>query len=176
MKRRGVGGVCEQDGRSFMALLDMCHFLVDQITQEHNFANMSEAGRLRATDTSAAAKLTAQMYSYWDSAPAGPGVYQMLKEWTADNYKRAGGGGKGRAGQLQQGAAVGMARVLYLLAENEARHWPRQRVTGNFYFAKESMRGAALMVDEELKKVYEVVGLSTSIDIMRANRHDARQR
>ena len=51
MKRRGVGGVCEQDGRSFMALLDMCHFLVDQITQEHNFADMSEAARLRARDT-----------------------------------------------------------------------------------------------------------------------------
>ena len=172
MKSPGSGALSEQDGRSFMMLLDMCHLLVDRITQEHNFADTNEAGSLRARDTRASAKLTASMYTYWDSAPAGPGVYQMLREWTTENYKSTSGGGKGRGGQPppQQGAAAGMARVLYLLAENEVQHWPRQRVTGNFFFAKEAMSGAALMVDEKLEKVYCVVGLSTSIgDMMRAN-------
>ena len=74
MRSPGSGALSEQDGRSFMALLDMCHLLVDRITQEHNFADVNEAGSLRATDTRASAKLTASMYTYWDSAPAGPGV------------------------------------------------------------------------------------------------------
>lgn len=149
-------------------LLDMCHFLVDQITQEHGFKNLNEASELRATNTQASAKLTAAMYTYWDSAPAGPGVYQMLRDWTTDNIKQVQLKGGGPQGGGAQGAAAGTARALHLLAENEVQHWPRQRVTGTFYFAKEAEGGAALLVDER-RTVYQVVGIATSVgDMLRA--------
>ena len=62
-----------------------------------------------------------------------------------------------------------MARVLHPLVENELRHWPHQRVTGTFFFAKETASGAAVLVDQRTQKVYEVLGISTSIgDIMRS--------
>ena len=169
MRSPGAGALVEHDGRSFMMLLDMCHFLVDHITQGHGFKDVNEASELRATNTQTSAKLTAAMYTYWDSAPAGPGVYQMLRDWTSDNIKQVklkGGGPQGGGGA--PGAAAGIARALHLLAENEVQHWPRQRVTGEFYFAKEAEGGAALLVDER-RTVYRVVGISTSIgDMLRA--------
>lgn len=168
MRSPGAGALVEADGRSFMMLLDMCHFLVDHITQEHGFKDVNEASELRATNTPASAKLTASMYTYWDSAPAGPGVYQMLRDWTTDNIKQVKLKGGGPQGGGSQGAAAGMARVLHLLAENEVQYWPRQRVTGAFYFAKEAEGGAALLVDER-RTVYRVVGISTSVgDMLRA--------
>ena len=165
MRSPGAGALVETDGRSFMMLLDMCHFLVDHSTQEHGFKDVNEASELRATNTQASAKLTASMYTYWDSAPAGPGVYQMLRDWTTDNIKQVKLKGGGPRGGGPQGAAAGMARALHLLAENEVQHWPRQRVTGAFYFAKEAEGGAALLVDER-RTVYRVVGISTSIGDM----------
>ena len=147
MKRPGSGALAEHDGRCFMALLDMCHFLVDQITKEFDFPDVNAASQLRATNTQMSAKLTASMYSYWDSAPAGPGVYQMLREWVTEDYKQ----GAGRHKRGAQGGADGMARVLYLVAENEVQHWPRQRLTGKFYFAKETASGASIMVDQQVR-------------------------
>ena len=43
MQNAGKGCLAEEDGRCFMALLDMCHFLVDQITQVHNFKDIEES-------------------------------------------------------------------------------------------------------------------------------------
>ena len=170
MKLQGHGCLPETDGRNFMALLDMCHFLVDQITQRHNFADVEAASMLRATDTQQSALLTAQMYSYWSAAPAGPGVYEMLCEWTAS---QPGAGAAARlsreTGQSRARHANPMQAALHALAVNECKDWPRRRKTGAFYFAGEDASGAALLVDEKLQRVYRVVGLSTSLgDMMRA--------
>lgn len=172
MKDPGSGALSAEDGYAFSGLIDMCIFLVDRITQEYNFKNFDEASDLRTTDAYASAKLISSMYTYWDSAPAGPGVYQRLKDWTLENYRSFTGKGKRRSGPQppQQDPAENMARVLHLLAENELQHWPRQRVTGKFWYAKETRNGTALLVDEKLEKVYCVVGLSASIgDMLRAN-------
>ena len=151
-----------------MMLLDMCHYLVDAITQQHNFPNVQAASQLRVTRTDLTAMLSAQMYSYWDSAPAGPGVYELLRSWVKQQQEAEGGTRKKRAAAASS-AGGGMARVLHLLVENELRHWPHQRVTGTFFFAKETASGAAVLVDQRTQKVYEVLGISTSIgDIMRS--------
>ena len=168
MRAHGSGALAEVDGRNFMMLLDMCHYLVDTITQQHNFPNVQAASQLRVTRTDLTAMLSAQMYSYWDSAPAGPGVYELLRSWVKQQQEAEGGTRKKRAAAASS-AGGGMARVLHLLVENELRHWPHQRVTGTFFFAKETASGAAVLVDQRTQKVYEVLGISTSIgDIMRS--------
>ena len=105
MRNVGRGVLSEQDGRCFMALLDMCHYLVDQITQTAKFADVEAASRLRAERTDLAALLTAQMYSYWYSAPAGPGVYEDALPVTAD---QPGVGAASRAAE-QLGRPAGLA-------------------------------------------------------------------
>ena len=170
MKLTGGGCLSETDGRNFMALLDMCHFLVDRITQNHNFPDLMASSHLRSTDTAASAMLTAQMYSYWDAAPAGPGVYEMLVDWTKS---QPGVGAASRAaretGQNQRASQHGAA--LHALAVNECQYWPRRRKTGAFYFAGEDASGAALLADESLTKIYRVMGISTSVgDLIRAGR------
>ena len=171
MQNAGKGCLAEEDGRCFMALLDMCHFLVDQITQVHNFKDIEEASRLRGTRMDQAAMLTAQMYSYWYAAPAGPGVYEMLHEWTAS---QPGVGVSSRMrGELhgrKQRQGTGMSAALHALAKNECANWPRRRKTGAFLFAGEDASGAALLADEQMECVYRVVGLSTSLgDLIRAS-------
>ena len=155
------GALLETDGRNFMALLDMCHFIVNHITGEYDFKNdLEEASLLRKKDSAGSAKLTAQMYTYWDSAPDGsPGVYSLLKRWVRENQEAA---------KRKQGNAQGnlLAHALPHLVANEVEHWPRQRVTGTFYFAKETAAGAALLVDEQMRKVYRVLGISKSIASM----------
>ena len=168
----GAGAMPEDDGRNFMALLDMCHFLVDQITQEHEFADVQAASNLRATNTAKSALLTAQMYSYWHSAPAGPGVFEMLLEWTKDqqNNENTFAGRAAREVGRRAQALKGPGAALFALARNECAQWPRRRLTGAFYFAGEDAGGAALLADEALEKVYRVVGISTSLgNLMRAN-------
>ena len=155
------GALLETDGRNFMALLDMCHFIVNHITGEYDFKNdLEEASLLRKKDSAGSAKLTAQMYTYWDSAPDGsPGVYPLLKRWVRENQEAA---------KRKQGNAQGnlLAHALPHLVANEVEHWPRQRVTGTFYFAKETAAGAALLVDEQIRNVYRVLGISKSIASM----------
>jgi len=173
MTIRGRGCLPEADGRSFMALLDICHFLVDQITQAHNFSDVDEASNLRATDTQKCMLLSAQMWTYWYSAPAGPGVYEMLLDWTSHQQR----GGRARSSVLAQ-RELGNAKcrdmqgvALQALVVNECAQWPRRRKTGAFYFAGEDASGAALLADAEaVETLYRVVGLSTSLgDVLRAN-------
>ena len=53
----------ETDGRNFMALLDMCHFIVNHITGEYDFKNdLEEASLLRKKDSAGSAKLTLEGY------------------------------------------------------------------------------------------------------------------
>lgn len=163
------GALSEQDGRCFMCLLDMCHFLVDRITRECRFKDLDAAGMLRTDNVMAAAALTGKMYTYWDAAPAGPGIYEMLLQWTAENSAQSGSLSQrevfGRRGGRQ---SSGQGQAMHLVAMNECSHWPRQRVSGVFSFAAETEAGAALLVDNEMKTVYEVLGISKSIgDIVR---------
>ena len=76
-----VGALSEVDGRNFMTLMDMSRFLVNEITQEHDFKDVADASKLRVERMDLAASLTAKMWSYWQSAPAGPGVFPMLLSW-----------------------------------------------------------------------------------------------
>ena len=56
----GQGALPEPDGRCFMALLDMCHFLVDnRITMRHNFRSVEQASMLRSMNVRQCALLTA---------------------------------------------------------------------------------------------------------------------
>ena len=162
-----TGCLSETDGRNFMSLLDMCHFLVDRITQRHNFADVNAASALRATSTEQSAMLTAEMYSYWDAAPAGPGVYELLLHWLASQP------GVGAAGLMARETGRSRApnpmAALHALAVNECKQWPRRRKTGVFYFAGEDASGAALLADDKLKSVYRVLGIATSLgDMLRA--------
>jgi len=174
MKDPGRGALSESDGRCFMALLDMCHFLVDQITQRHCFPDVQAASSLRAMDTLASAHLTAEMYSYWYAAPAGPGIFEMLVDWT---QSQPGVGVANRnARQLGQRvpSAQGFGAALHALARNECAHWPRRRKTGVYYYGGDDSDGVALVADELLTQVYRVVGISTSLgDMMRANQGEA---
>lgn len=137
--------------RCFMAILDMCHFLVDQfITHRHNFADIEESSMLRSTNTRACALLTAECYSYWYSAPAGPGIFEMLCDWTKRSKDFAvfgGGGGGARPPRF--------VAALHALAVNECAQWPRRRKTGTFFYAGDDNIGAALLADESLEGVYE---------------------
>jgi hypothetical protein len=154
----GKGALPEHDGRCFMALLDMCHFLVDGITQRHNFASVEESSMLRTTNTRACALLTAECYSYWYSTPAGPGIFEMLCDWT-----------KREEAVAMTTDPPGFVAALHALAVNECAQWPRRRKTGTFFYAGDDETGAALMADESLEEVYRVVGLSTSIgDMLRS--------
>ncbi len=79
----GRGALPEKDGRCFMALLDMIHFLVDQITSSQRFKDVEEASMLRMTNTAACAVMTAEAYTYWYSGHQGHenaslGVFDML--------------------------------------------------------------------------------------------------
>jgi hypothetical protein len=148
----GQGCLAEVDGRNFMLLLDMCHFLVDHLTGTHNFADLQAASLLRSTDSQACVLLTARMYSYWYAAPAaGKGIFERLVDWAA----------------LQ---TEGDAASIHALALNQCAQWPRRRKTGTFFFGGEDKTGAALLVDAKLDKVYRVLGISTSIgNLIRAN-------
>lgn len=172
MQLRGKGILSETDGRNFMALLDICHYLVDKISQKHNFADLHEASMLRSSDTAASALLTAQMYSYWDSAPAGPGVYEMLIDMTTAMPGTGAGSRRAReTGQAHHSHHNHPGAALHALAVNECKAWPRRRKTGAFYFAGEDASGAALLADSDLVKIYRVLGISTSLgDMIRAGR------
>jgi hypothetical protein len=157
----GKGALPENDGRCFMALLDMIHFLVDRITSTHKFANVEEASMLRSTNTRACALLTAEAYSYWYSAPAGQGVFEMLCEWTERNKDHPDGPACfGPSGKARFGAA------LHTLAIKECAQWARRRRAGKFFYVGDDETGAALLTDERLERVYRVVGLGTSIGDM----------
>lgn len=179
MRNPGRGVLAEQDGRCFMALLDMCHYLVDQITQAHRFPDVEAASRLRSERTDLCALLTAQMYSYWYSAPAGPGVYEMLCDWTADQpgigaatrFSQQLGGRQEAAGRHRGGRQPNhLGQALHVLAKTECSQWPRRRKTSTFTFGGEDATGAALLVDAHHERVYRVIGISTSLgDLMRAS-------
>mgnify|MGYP004372048823 FL=1 len=64
-----------------MLLMDMSRYLVNEITCEHDFVDVNSASKLRVERMDLCIGLTAKMWSYWHSAPAGPGVYEMLLEW-----------------------------------------------------------------------------------------------
>ena len=178
MKQPGAGALCETDGRNFMLLLDMCHYLTDTIVQEHNFKDLCEASKLRQTDQMRSWKLTSQMYTYWESAPAGDGVYKRLLQWTQQQQdafslpklhqrelgvQRGGGSAEKR-----------MAGALHLLARSECAGWKRARLHAKFYYAGETSSGAALLTpsditDPHVGKVFEVTGISTSLgDVVRS--------
>ena len=154
----GNGALPENDGRCFMALLDMIHFLVDRITSTHKFSDVEEASMLRSTNTRAVALLTAEAYSYWYSAPAGRGVFEMLCEWTERGKDHPDGPACfGPSGTARFGAA------LHDLAIGECAQWARRRRAGKFFYAGDDETGAALLADGGLERVYRVVGLGTSI-------------
>ena len=150
----GPGALSEKEGRCFMMLLDMAHFLVDDITGEFNFPDLGAATQLRVSQNHLAARLTAQMYSYWQSAPMGDGVYQMLLDWT----------------QQQQPAGPGVpfecSKELHKIAKEETLHWHKQRVYGYFYFVAEDEEGAAFLVSEDRSKVYRVFGIAVSLGVL----------
>jgi len=154
------GAMPEKYGRKFMALLDMCHFLVDHIIQDYNFPDLQAASTLRCTNSAAAGLLTAQMYSYWYSAPMGKGVFEMLLDWTKQE-KEARTCMAREYGRKVQATSFGAS--LHPLVEKECAQWPLRRLTGSFFFGAEDADGAALLVDEKLEKVYRVLGISTSV-------------
>ena len=82
----GVGALTEGDGRNFMLLMDMSRFLVNEICQEHDFQDVSDAAKLRSERMDLAAGLIAKMWSYWHSAPAGRGVYEMQLDWCKQQH------------------------------------------------------------------------------------------
>ena len=77
----GVGALTEADGRCLMMLLDMGRYLVNEITQEHKFSSLTDVSILRQSRMDIVMDLTGKMWSYWHSAPAGPGVYEMMLDW-----------------------------------------------------------------------------------------------
>ena len=154
----GKGALPENDGRCFMALLDMIHFLVDRITSTHKYADVKEASMLRSTNTQACALLTAEAYSYWYSVPVGQGVFKMLCEWT----KR----GKDHPDGPPCFSPSGTARfsaALQDLAIKECAQWAPRHRAGKFFYTGNDETGAALLADDRLERVYRVVGLGTSI-------------
>jgi hypothetical protein len=167
------GCLPEVDGRNFMVLLDVCHYLVDQIGHNHNFRTVEEAALLRSSNPDACTLLTAKMYSFWDSAPAGPGVYEMLVEWTNAQPGAGSASRKARETGQSRGGHNLLGMALHALAINECQYWPRRRKTGAFYFAGEDASGTALLADENLGKIYRVLGISTSLgNLIRAGRRD----
>ena len=173
----GVGALTEGDGRNFMLLMDMSRYLVNEITQEHDFKDINDASRLRCERMDLTAELTAKMWSYWHSAPAGPGVFEMLLSWCAMQ-----GSSTNSMRRRELGERKGMmTSALHLLASNELKAWPRQRVTGAFVFAKEASDGSALLVElgpglQPGQTVYKVRGISTSLgDLLRSSRQSLPQ-
>lgn len=167
----GVGALTEGDGRNLMLLLDMCRFLVNEITQQHPFKDINDASRLRCERMDLTVDLTSKMWSYWHSAPAGPGVFEMLLSWCAMQISST---TSLRRRELGERNAM-MTSALHLLAANELKAWPRQRISSAFLFVKEASDGSALLVDLGIdlqpgKTVYKVKGISTSLgDLLRAN-------
>lgn len=113
-----------------------------------------------------ATALTAKMWSYWHSAPAGPGVFDMLLGWCKSQASS-----NTTIRNRELGARTPkMTAALHVLASNELKAWPRMRVTGSFVFVKEASDGAALLVECGTQTVYKVLGISTSLgDLLRAN-------
>jgi hypothetical protein len=167
----GIGALTEGDGRNFMLLMDMSRFLVNEITQEHAFKDISDASRLRCERMDLAVELTGKMWSYWHSAPAGPGVFEMLLSWCAMQVSST---SSLRRRELGERKAM-MTSALHLLASRELKAWPRQRITGAFVLAKEASDGSALLVElgpslQLGQTVYKVKGISTSLgDLLRSN-------
>jgi hypothetical protein len=167
----GVGALTEGDGRNFMLLMDMSRFLVNEITQEHDFKDVNDASKLRCERMDLASVLTAKMWSYWHAAPAGPGVFEMLLSWCKAQVSSATSLRKRELGARSQM----MTSALHLLVSNELKAWPRQRITGAFVFAREASDGAALLLalgpEAQLTQtVYKVLGISTSLgDLLRSN-------
>ena len=163
----GVGALTEADGRCLMMLLDMGRFLVNEITQEHKFSSLTDVSTLRSTRMDIIMDLTGKMWSYWHSAPSGPGVYEMLLDWCKDQAPSA---TSIRSREIGIAQKKQMTAALHLLASRELKSWPRQRVTGFFIFVKEAANGAAILVDERLAHVYSVIGISCSIgELLRSN-------
>jgi hypothetical protein len=160
------GALSESDGRCLMALLDMGRYLANEISQCHKFESLADASELRARDIVATAKLTAEMYSFWFSAPAGRGVYEMLLDWTRDHSART----MKREVHGRKSQKPGFEAALHPLVKNECAQWPRQRVHGVFYYVRDAEDGASLLVDEHLRSVYKVYGISVSLgDLLRQN-------
>lgn len=170
----GTGALTEGDGRAFMLLMDMSRYLVNEITQEHNFSSINDASQLRVERMDSAAKLTAKMWSYWHSAPAGPGVYEMLLSWCGAQTSTTKSVRNRELGAQQKQL---MTSALHLLVTNELKTWPRQRITGAFHFVSEASDGSALLIplsppnlESETRTVYKVKGISTSLgDLLRSN-------
>ena len=168
----GVGALTEGDGRNFMALMDMSRFIVNEMTQEHDFKDVQDASRLRCERMDLAAALTAKMWSFWHSAPGvSSGVYERLLGWCKGTESRV---TSLRRRELGQQPPM-MTAALHALVLNELKAWPRQRVTGEFLFARETSDGAALLLHvgpdaQPAHKVYKVLGISTSLgDMLRSN-------
>ena len=120
-----AGALTEGDGRNFMLLMDMSRFLVNEITQEHDFKDISDASRLRCERMDLAVELTGKMWSYWHSAPAGPGVFEMLLSWCAIQVSST---TRLRRRELGERKAM-MTSALHLLASPAHSSSPRRRAT-----------------------------------------------
>lgn len=138
----GVGALTEGDGRNFMLLMDMSRFLVNEICQEHDFQGVSDAAKMRSERMDLAAGLTAKMWSYWHSAPAGRGVYEMLLDWCKQQHSSGTNLRHRELGSRKQ--MLGSA--LHSLVTNQLKMWPKQRLTSPFVFAREADDGSALLV------------------------------
>jgi len=57
-----------------------------------------------------------------------------------------------------------MFPALRKIASRELKTWPRQRLNGVFYLVETpASDGASLLVDERLKNVYKVLGISVTL-------------
>ena len=167
MRAHGSGALSEVDGRNFMMLLDMCHYLVDTITQQHNFPNVQAASQLRVTRTDLTAMLSR------DVLVLRLGAGRAGRVRAAALVGEAAAGGRGRHPEEARGGGVlggrrdgarappaGRERAAALAAPARHRHLLLRQGDG---------LGAAVLVDQRTQKVYEVLGISTSIgDIMRS--------
>jgi len=71
-----------------MLLLGMSRYLVNQITHTYKFDSLDDVADLRTSRMDIVCELSAKMWSYWHSAPKGPGVYEMLLDWIKSNPQR----------------------------------------------------------------------------------------
>ena len=83
------GCLDELHGLVFMRLLDMGRFVTDTIGEQYGLKSPGDVADLRGTPNgmNTIISLASKMYSYWEAAPQGPGVYQRLVEWMKKQRK-----------------------------------------------------------------------------------------
>mmetsp|Transcript_24437 Transcript_24437/g.60971 ORF Transcript_24437/g.60971 Transcript_24437/m.60971 type:complete len:249 (+) Transcript_24437:148-894(+) len=161
-----INGVLDEErGSCLMLLLDMSRYLVNKITHEHKFDSLDDVTSLHTSRMDIVCELSAKMWSYWHSAPKGPGVYEMLLDWMRQQHNaRANITADLGAPQTGETCDTRLFKTLHFIASHELKTWPRQRVSGVFYLVETpAVDGASLLVDESLNNVYKVLGISITL-------------